>query len=191
MRQGARCFLQNKGTTVLRGATGQHHSRHSCQDPNPKTSQCRGPPRRGAGRRTLSEHGQRSRVHIVSTVLSSTECWAQGCSQQARQILTDCRVTSQRGHEWDGAKPLAAEIQGGGGPEPFTVTSAFLPSGHLSVVHPSAASTTARHGAGPRGQPHPVERQVVIERERDMGVDCRDARKREGGRCCQEELHWR
>lgn len=142
MRQGARCFLQNKGTTVLRGATGQHHSRHSCQDPNPKTSQCRGPPRRGAGRRTLSEHGQRSHVHIVSTVLSSTECWAQGCSQQARQILTDCRVTSQRGHEWDGAKPLAAEIQGGGGD--LSPLLSPLPSFRLAICPSSIPRQPAR-----------------------------------------------
>lgn len=108
----------------------------------PKPPSAEAPPGRGAGRRTLSEHGQRSCVHIVSTVLSSTECWAQGCSQQGRQILTDCRVTSQRGHEWDGAKPLAAEIQVGGGD--LSPLLSPLPSFRLAICPSSIPRQPAR-----------------------------------------------
>lgn len=154
----------------------------------PKPPSAEAPPRRGAGRRTLSEHGQKSRVHIVSTVLSSTEGWAQGCSQQGRQILRlPCHVP---------AGPRVGQSKAPGGRDSrrgdLSPLLSPLPSFRLAIC----PSSIPRQPARPPGMARdlgdsPPCGAPGCERERDMGVDCRDAREREGGRCCQEELHWR
>lgn len=166
---------KTKGNTVLGGATRRHRSHHSRQDPNPKTSQCRGHQTWG---RAVGPVGRQAEIlYSHSTVVSP-----RGLDARMQPVgKTHPRQTLVAGPR--GATSGTEIRRGNLSPLPSPP-----PSFPLATVQPSAAATTARPGPGLQGQPQPVELGVW---ERGMGVDRGDAGEREGGRCCQEELHWR
>lgn len=182
---GTRCFLQNKG---------KHSSQRGCEatlfasfmpGPNPKTSQCRGWQTWG---RVVGPVGRQAQI------MRHTE----GCGQPPA-----LGTRMQPAGETHSRQPAVARPRGAAGgteigkgklrpllsPLPSCPPPPPPPPPHPPAsIQPSAAATTARPGPGPQGQLCPVELRVV---RRGMGVGRGDTGEREGGRCCQEKLHWR
>lgn len=107
--------------------------------------------RRGAGRQALLENRHRFMYsYIQHNFLSTTERGSPAGKTDPRQTDSFC-IRHQRGHGYRNLKKRGLDIDG-------PLLSA-LPS-----THPSAATTTARPGPGPRGQPHPVELSLAEKR---------------------------
>lgn len=158
---GHEVFPAKQRETQFSGATGQHYSRHSCQDPNPKTSQCGGPPDMGREGRPCQNTGIDG-VFIQSAQFG--EAPSAGHKDAAsREDRSEQTAESGPSGATSGTEqsPRQQRFERGN----LSPLLSPLPSFSLAVAHPSVASTKARPGPGPQGQPHPVQLQLVGERD--------------------------